>query len=266
MDLSFLGNLTETQLGAGGIGLLIFSIVFGIIKGVVRIALGMAGLVAGAVAFWFAFRHGDSIATKFVAEPSSWMPLGIAGGAASATYLAVRHGVGLILKPVIGSVDGFKNKKVLAGVLGLGLGGAGLYGGGSASHQVDAMSFLKEQRNGEEVSWMNKILAKTQESWFGEFQQNTDPSATGYKCDLVKLLSIAKFKGDGSNNQAVKSALNEPEVQGLLKDSDVSQALESGDFQTLFRNEKLSQFLNNKSNKALLQGIDWRSVLGTVVK
>ena len=261
MDLSFLGNLTETQLGAGGVGLLIFSIVFGIIKGVMRIALGMAGLVAGAVAFWFAFRHGDSIASKFVAEPSAMMPFGIAGGAALTTYLAVRHGVGLLLKPVIGTIDGFKNKKVLAGFLGLGIGGAGLYGGGSASHQVDAMSFLKEQRNGEEVSWLNKVLAKTQESWFGELQQNTDPTATGYKCDLVKLLSIAKFKGDGSTNETVKSAIREPDIQALLRDSDISQSLESGDFHALFRNEKLSHFLDDKGNKALLQGIDWRSIL-----
>lgn len=262
LNLDFLSNVSESQLGIAGVGILIFSIIFGIIKGVIRIILGLAGLVAGAVAFWFTFQHGDSLASNFVEDPEPWMPLGIAGGAASAAYLAVRHGVGLVMAPIIGSVDALKNKKLLAGFMGLGLGGAGLYGGGSAAHQVDAMSFLDEQRKGEEVGWVSNVLTKAQETWFGKVQQKTDPTETGFKCDLVKLLSLAKFQGDGANSSEIRSALSNSDLQSLLSDRQISSALEEGDFQTLLRNDKLDQFLKDPRNRDLLLRLDWRQVMG----
>lgn len=261
MNLDFLSQLSETHLGAGGIGLLVFGVVFGLIKGVFRILLGIVGLAAAAVAFWFAFRHGDTIASKFVEEPDAWMPLGIAGGAASAAYLAVRHGVGLILTPILGTVDSIKNKKLIAGTLGLGLGGAGLYGGGSASHQVDAMQFLNEQRQGVEENWVSKVLAKSQESWFGQFQQSTDPSNTGYRCDLVKLLSLAKFDSSAANSAEVQSILSRPEIAQMMSDPKIKQALSNGDFQELFRSERITNFLQDRDNKELLKKLDWRKIL-----
>lgn len=258
--MDFFSSLTESQIGGAGVAVLVISVLLGVLKGVIRIILGLAGLAAAAAAFWFVFRNGEGFIGKFVAEPEAWMPLGAASGAASGAYLAVRHGVGVILKPLIGSVDALKNKKVLAGLMGLGLGGAGLYGGGSASHQVDAMSFLKERRRGEEVGWVSQVLSKAQESWFGNFQQNTDPSMTGYRCDLVKMLSLVKFDQGRARGQEVQSLVNTPGFRRLLYDPEISQALEAGDFQTLFRNEKLTYFLQTDGGKELLRRVDWSRV------
>ncbi len=259
--MDIFSQISETQLGIGGGVILLFSVVFGVIKGVIRILLGLAGLAAGAVAFWFTFRHGEPVLTRFVEEPEAWMPFGIAGGAAMSAYLAVRHGLGLLCAPIIGSVDALKNKKLLSGILGLGLGSAGLYGGGSASHQLDAMSFLNEQRRGEEVSWLNQILAKTQESWFGNFQQNTDPSMTGYKCDLVKLLSMAKFQNIDVQTEELEAILHNVDIQSLLQDSEIRKALDQGSFQELFHHHELSAFLHDPKNRALLDSLDWRTIL-----
>lgn len=261
LNLDFLSNISESQLGVGGIAVLVLSMILGVIKGVIRIILGLAGLAAAAVAGWFSFQHGDSIANAFVEQPEPWMPIGIAGGAAASAYLAVRHGAGLVLSPIIGSVDALKKKKGLAAMLGLGMGGAGLYGGGTVAHQVDARTFLDDQRKGESVSWVTKVLSKTEGTWFGTFQEKTDPTQTGFKCDLVKVLSLAKFSKENVASPEAQSLINSPEVQHLLNNKNVANALEGGDFQSLFSNDELSHFLTDPENRELLQQLDWKDIV-----
>ena len=262
MNLSdIISGLSEGHITAGGGLVIVGFIILGVFRGIMRVALGIAGFIAAAVAFWLCFRHGDSILSNFTDNPEPWMPLGLAGGGAVAAYTVIRHGAGLILTPLIGSIDELKKHRVLSGIAGLGLGGLGLYSGGNASHQFDAMNFLNNVQEKQESGWIGTLLSKTQESWFGNFQQKTDPTKTAYRCDLIKALSMyTSGQTQKFDQETLKPLLANQDFLKLAASPEIAQDLGATDFQSLFAHEGLKSFIQNDKNRELLQGIDWRKL------
>jgi len=259
MDFTnLISQLTENQISIGGVSVLVIFIVLGVIKGIMRVILGFAGLVAAAVAFWFTFRHGDSVLTNLTDNPEPWMPLGLAGGAAVGAYTVARHGIGLIFKPMLGSIDNLNKRRVLSGIAGLGLGGAGLYSGGSASHQFDAMNFLNNNLEEKDSGWINTLLTKTQESWFGDFQQKTDPTKTAYRCDLIKALTLfTTGQSESYQKEEFSQLIQNQDFLKLAANPEISKSISEGDFQKLFRNPDLKDFISDADHLEVLQKIDW---------
>ncbi len=257
----FVSQLSEGQLGLAGGGVLVLFIVLGVIKGVIRVVLGITGFIAAAIAFWFSFKHGDSLISNFTESPEPWMPLGIAGTAAAAAYTAVRHGVGIVLLPMLGSLEKIKHAKLVSGVAGLGLGGFGLYSGGSASHQFNAMNFLNDKVEHRESGWVSTLLNKTQGSWFGELQQITDPTKTAYRCDLIKGLTVyTTGQAQGEKKTALAPLLAQHEFLRLASSPKIAQNISQGDFTKLFNDPQVKNFLSKKEHREILRDIDWQKL------
>jgi len=262
MDIGgLISQLSEGQIGAGGITILILFIILGVVKGIIRIILGFAGLIVAGIAFWFTFQNGGSIISKVTDNPEPWMPLGLAGGAAVGAYTIARHGIGLIFKPMLGSIDELKKHRIMSGVAGLGLGGLGLFTGGSASHQFDTISLLNNVKEEKESGWINNLLNKTQESWFGDFQQKADPFKTAYRCDLIKALTLyTTGQSQIYKKEYLETLLSNQGFQQLASKPEIAQLISSGDFQELFRNPQIKAFISDPDNLKVLQEIDWKQL------
>ena len=261
---STVSNATEGNLGIAGIVALVFSTVLGIIKGFIRVLLGLAGLIGAILGFMFGMGKSEGLTASFITDPGPMVPIVVGGLFAIASYLIVRHGLGLIMQPILGSVDILKEKKIVGALVGLGLGGAGLYGGGSASHQLDAMNFVNDQRNGEKVSLLNKFLASSQESKFGLFQQNTDPFKTAYKSDIVKLASIDLYNGVGADSEEVQSITSKPAFKKLTRDPRFRKAIVDTNMSKAFSNDALKEYLSDDANRESIANIDWRNLLSSI--
>ena len=264
MDLSSLPQeLTESHIGLAGGALLLLTLVVGFIKGIIRISLSIVGFAAAAFIFWIIFRNGGALVYTFIDSPDPWLPFGIACGAAVIVYSVIRHGLGFMLKPIIGSLDLLKSKRIYAGLIACGLCFTALWGGGSASHQLDTMHFLKNQSDGKvSLGWLNQILLKSQESWFGQFQESTDPTRTALRCDLIKLLTLS-YSGEVLEIPSLAhlhEILLDKDFQSLLLDPDLNQYLKARDFQSLFKHEKVKNFLKDDQNRNLIELVDWREV------
>jgi len=262
MDLTgLISGLSESHLTIGGGLIVAITIVLGIIRGIMRALLGIGGFIAASVTFWLSFRYGDNILTKFTDNPDPWMPLVLAGGFSVATYTAVRHGAGLIFKPLIGSLDEVKKHRAISGVVGLLLGGAGLYGGGSASHQFDTMNFIDNINDKEKGGWVSTLLNKTQESWFGDLQQKTDPTKTAYRCDLIKALSLyTSGQADKYNHPSIAPLISSEEFQVIASKPEIAKSLNESDFQALFQHPLVKSFIKEKANLDLIKEVDWNVI------
>jgi len=260
---STVSNANDTSLGITGVVVLVFSAILGMIKGFIRVLLGLAGLVAAIFGFIFGMGKSEALTSAFISDPGPLVPIAVGGAFAAVAYLVVRPGLGLIMQPIIGSVDLLKDKKIVGALVGLGLGGAGLYGGGSASHQLDAMSFVNEQRKGDEVGVLNKLLASSQESKFGIFQQNTDPFKTAYKCDLVKVVSMAMYDGEGADSEEIQTIINQPDFKKLLRDPKLRKAIVDTNMGKAFSSDALKDYLSNDENRETIANIDWRNLLAS---
>lgn len=261
MSLDLLPEVNELHFIIGGAVLVILALVLALIRGVVRILLMLVGLVPAMFTFWFVLKKSDTLISKIIEGTSPWIPFAVAGISGIIIYVIVSYGLGFIFKPLLKTLDGIKRKKLVAGLLGLILGGLWLYGGANVSHQYDAMVMLDRLKDGEESSWVNQSLAKFQESKAGIILEKLDPTKSGKKADLVKLLALTKYGKINTLNSEVQAINIRPEIKGLLSDPKISKALDEGDFLTLFNDERLSEFLKKDEHLELLDRIDWRAIV-----
>ncbi len=264
MDFSSLiSDLSSSQVGGAALIGLVGFMILGALKGLMRVLLGIAGFIAAAVAFWLAFRHGDRVLALLTDSPEPWMPLGVAGGAGVAAYTTVRHGLGMIFRPLIGSLDALKKHRVLSSFAGLGLGGLGLMGGSSAIQQVDAMEVLDQVQRIEplsegKLSWLKELIIKGQDSWIGQLQERLDPTQTTLRCTLIKALGI--YTGGQAHlyqHSELQPLVQNTAFQRLASSPEIAQRLTSQNFQDLMRDPAIVAYTKEREHRQLLQDINW---------